>query len=139
MKKAHAPVKIILLFLLPPGYVGCIVTNVRVPLSGLPYSIFLFFGRWGAKLTTYGGSHAMVQSELQLPPYTTATATWDPSHICDLHHSPQQHWIPDPLREARDRIRFLMDTSRIHFCCPTMGTPPYSFIYEVSFIYFHTS
>ena len=25
-----------------------------------------------------------VQLELQLPVYTTATATWDPSHICDL-------------------------------------------------------
>ena len=25
--------------------------------------------------------------ELQLPAYTTATATPDPSHICDLHHS----------------------------------------------------
>ena len=24
---------------------------------------------------------------------TTATATWDPSHICDLHHSSQQHQI----------------------------------------------
>ena len=25
-----------------------------------------------------------VESELQLLAYTTATATWDPSHICDL-------------------------------------------------------
>ena len=31
-----------------------------------------------------------VQSELQLPAYTTATATWDLSHICDLHGSLQQ-------------------------------------------------
>ena len=28
-----------------------------------------------------------VKSELQLPAYTTATATQDPSHICNLHHS----------------------------------------------------
>ena len=28
-----------------------------------------------------------VESELQLPAYTTATATLDPSHICDLHHT----------------------------------------------------
>ena len=28
-----------------------------------------------------------VQSELRLPAYTTATATWDLSHICDLHRS----------------------------------------------------
>ena len=25
--------------------------------------------------------------ELELPAYTTATEIWDPSHICDLHHS----------------------------------------------------
>ena len=43
-----------------------------------------------------------VESELQLPAYTTDTAMQDPSHIFDLHHSSQQHWIPDPLREARD-------------------------------------
>ena len=29
-----------------------------------------------------------VKSELQLPAYTTAIATPDPSHVCDLHHSP---------------------------------------------------
>ena len=34
-----------------------------------------------------------VESELQLLAYTTATATPDPSHVCSLHHSSQQHWI----------------------------------------------
>ena len=29
------------------------------------------------------------ESELRLPAYTTATATPDPSRICDLHHSSQ--------------------------------------------------
>ena len=43
-----------------------------------------------------------VKSEAQLPAYATATATWDMSHICDLHYSLQQHQIPDPLSEARD-------------------------------------
>ena len=30
-----------------------------------------------------------VRWELELPAYitATATATWDPSHLCDLHHS----------------------------------------------------
>ena len=28
-----------------------------------------------------------VESELQLPAYTTVTATQDPSCVCDLHHS----------------------------------------------------
>ena len=37
-----------------------------------------------------------VESELQLPAYATATATQDPSHICDLYHSSRceslTHW-----------------------------------------------
>ena len=44
-----------------------------------------------------------VKSELQLPAYTTAIATRDPSCICDLHHSLQQCWILNSLSEDRDR------------------------------------
>ena len=33
-----------------------------------------------------------VELELQLPAYTTATATWDPSRTCD----PQLMAMPDP-------------------------------------------
>ena len=51
------------------------------------------------------------KSELQLPTYTTATATRDPSLDCDLHHSSQPHRILNPLTEARDQTHILMDTS----------------------------
>ena len=54
-----------------------------------------------------------VQSELQLPAYTTATATRDPSRICDLHHSSWQCRILNPLCEARDQTCVLMDASRV--------------------------
>ena len=59
-----------------------------------------------------------VKSELQLPVYTTDTATAmrDPSHICDLHHSSCQHQILNPLSEARDQTQMLLDTSWVHFC-----------------------
>jgi len=63
-----------------------------------------------------------VESELQLLAYTTATATPDLSNVCDLHHSSQQHQIPDPQSEAGDQTHILMDTSRIHFRRATMGT-----------------
>ena len=57
-----------------------------------------------------------VQSEeLQLPAYTTATATLDLSHICDLHRSSQQHQILNPLSEARNGICVLMDASRVRY------------------------
>ena len=52
-----------------------------------------------------------VQLELQLPAYTTATATPDPSHICHLHCSLQQRLILNPLSKARDQTCIFMDTS----------------------------
>ena len=55
-----------------------------------------------------------VESELQLPAYATATATKDPSRVCDLHHSSWRGWILNPLSKARDQpesswipVRFL--------------------------------
>ena len=52
-----------------------------------------------------------VRSELLLLAYTTATATRDPSRICDPHYSSWQCQILNPLSEARDRICVLMDAS----------------------------
>ena len=57
-----------------------------------------------------------VQLELQRPAYTTAMTTWDPSCICNLHHSSWKCRILNPLIEARDQTHVLMDTSR--FCNP---------------------
>ena len=42
-----------------------------------------------------------VKLELQLPAYTTATATLDLSRIFNLHSS-QQYWILNLLSRARD-------------------------------------
>ena len=49
--------------------------------------------------------------ELQLLAYATDTATPDPSHIFDLHHSSPQRQILNPLNEARDQTRILVDAS----------------------------
>ena len=54
-----------------------------------------------------------VESELQLPAYTTATATPDSSHVCDLHHSSQQRRILHSLNEPRDQTHILLDTNLI--------------------------
>ena len=56
-----------------------------------------------------------VELELQLIAYATATATPDLNHICDLNHSSQQHWILNPMLEARGRTRNLMVPSQICF------------------------
>ena len=67
-----------------------------------------------------------VELELQLWAYstTTATATRDPSHVCNVHHhSSWQRRILNALSKTRDRTHDLMVPSRIGFCCATMGTP----------------
>ena len=60
--------------------------------------------------------------------HATATATPDPSHVCDLHHSSRQRWILNPLSKARGRIWNLMLPSWICFRCATMGTPMEAFV-----------
>ena len=52
-----------------------------------------------------------VKSELQLPAYTTATATWDLSLVCNVHHCSRQLRILNPLIEARDQTHVFRDTS----------------------------
>ena len=51
-----------------------------------------------------------VQPELQPLAYTTATATWDPSWVCNLYHCARQHRILNPLSKARDQTHILTDT-----------------------------
>jgi len=54
-----------------------------------------------------------VKSELQLPAYATATSAQDGATSATLQLMTMQ--TPDPLREARDWTRILMDTSQVHF------------------------
>ena len=71
----------------------------------------------------HNSTHGLVELELLLLADTTATAMPGPSCICNPHHSSQQHWVLNPVSEARDQTRNLMVTSRIRFCCAMMGTP----------------
>ena len=49
--------------------------------------------------------------ERQLRAYTTATATQDPSCICNLLRSLWQPGIFNPLSKARDQTRILTETT----------------------------
>ena len=84
-------------------------------------SLFFFFFFWPnpqhMEIPRLG-----VESELQLPVYTTAVATSDLSSICNLHHSSWQCQILNPLIKARDQTHNLMVPSQIRFLCVT-GTP----------------
>ena len=88
--------------------------------SFLFFSCFLGMHLWHVEVPRLGA-----ESELQLPAYTTATATRNLSLIFYAHSS-WQHRITDPLSKARDRTRIPMDNRQIHFHSAKMGTSPTS-------------
>ena len=96
------------------GLIGAVATGLRQshshshtrcepPLRPTPQSL----QRGIQSSVTYTEAHA------------TATATPNPSRICDLPHSSWQCRILNPLSEARARTHNLMVPSRIRFHCAT--------------------
>ena len=75
------------------------------------FFFFFFFGILGPHLQHMEIPRLVVQSELQLLAYATVTAMPDPSHSGELHHSPQQHRILNPLSKVRDQTHIFMDAS----------------------------
>ena len=73
-----------------------------------PITLFLVVAILGPPPWHMEGPRLGVESELQLPAYTTTTAISDLSCIYDLHHSARQHRILNPLSKARDRTDNLM-------------------------------
>ena len=84
------------------------------------FCLFVFFR---ATPTALGWIRAVVAG------LNHGTATQDPSHVYDLHHSSWQHRILNPPSKARDRTRNLIVPSRIRFRCATVGTLPVCFLY----------
>ena len=82
-------------------------------LVGFFFFFFVFLAFLGPYLWHMKVPRLGVQSELQPPAYTRATATSDLSLVCDLHHSSRQRWILNPLRKARNGIHNLMVSSWI--------------------------
>ena len=78
----------------------CIFCNSVEQAYMYSFSHFFFFFKglhlWHMEVPRLG-----LESELQLPAYTTATVMPDPSCICNQHHISQQCCILNPLREAR--------------------------------------
>ena len=64
-----------------------------------------------------------VKPELQLPAYAIATATQDPNHTCDLHHSSRQCQILNPLSRVREQTCNLMVPNQMRYHCATTETP----------------
>jgi len=71
------------------------------------FFFFFFFAISWAAPVAYGGSQdrGLIGA---------VAASLCQSHVCNLHHSSQQHWIINPLSKGRDRTCNLMVPSRIH-------------------------
>ena len=79
-----------------------------------------------ATAAAYGSPWARSRFTAAAVTYAIATATLDPSHICDLHHSSEQHQILNPLSKVRDQTHILMDTSQV---CNTLSHNSNSYIH----------
>ena len=75
-----------------------------------------------------------VQSKLQLPAYTSATAMQNLSRVCDLPHSSQQCQVLNPPSEDWDQSHNIMVPRRIRFCCAVIGTPKFIIIILKTFL-----
>ena len=87
-----------------------------------PMIFFFFFFLLGLHLWHMEVPCLKVKSELQLLAYASATATRDPSCICNLRHSSWQHQNLNPLSKARDQTCVLMDDRFVNRGATT-GTP----------------
>ena len=65
--------------------------------AGVAYGSSQARGRLGATAASLCHSHSNVRY----------------SRICDLRHNSWQHWILNPLSEARDQPSILMDTGQV--------------------------
>ena len=102
------------LYSLPPSTLH--LPGKHKVLLGISFCLFVFcFVLLGPHSRHMEVPRLGVKSELQLLAYTTAMAMWDPSLICDPHHSSRQCQIPDPLSEVRDQNHILMHTRQISF------------------------
>ena len=96
------------------------------------YIFFSFFCFLGPHLWHMEVPRIEVESELQLLAYAIDTAMGDPSHVCDLHKSSQQHRILNLLSKARSRNHNFMVPNQICLFWAMMGTPFVDFLFAVS-------
>ena len=76
------------------------IITIFIVLCNEYFFLYFFFLRTHPKYMEFPSLG--LESELQLPAYTTATATRDLNHICNLHDSSRQCQIFNPLSVARN-------------------------------------
>ena len=94
---------------------------------------FLFLAFFSATFTAYGSSQARGRIRAVAAGHSHSNARCE-ARICDLHHSSQQCWILNPLRETRDWTCILMSTTRIRLHWAMMGTPRTEFSFPLCWV-----
>ena len=97
--------------------------------------IFLSFVLFRAAPSAHGGSQARGPIKVTAAGLHHSNSNAQYEWVWDLHHSSQQHQIINPLSEARDLTRNLMDASRIRLPCAMTGAP--LFLYLFCFLELH--
>ena len=64
-------------------------------------NLFFFLAFFRAAPMAYGSSQAKGQIGGVAAGLHYSPITQDQSHVCNLHHNSKQHWILNPLSEAR--------------------------------------
>ena len=80
------------------------------------FFFFFFFCFLGQHLQHMEVPRLGVKLELQLPAFTTTTATQDLSRVHYRHHNLWQHQILNPLSKASDQTQVLMCTNWVGYC-----------------------
>ena len=102
----------------------CVTTFVSpIYSTSLFFALFYFILLFRAVSVTYGSFQARGHIGAAGASYTIATATQDPSRVCNLHHSLCQCLILNPLREAEVRTHILMNSSWVGYRWATTWTP----------------
>ena len=78
------------------------------------FSFLFFFFLFRAAPAAYGGFQARSLFGAAAAGLHHSHSSGDLSHACDLHHSSQQCWTLNSLREARSQTHIFMDTSCAH-------------------------
>ena len=90
--------------------------------------LFIYLFIYGPHIWHMEVPRLRVESELQLPAYTTATASPDSSCLFDLPHSSWQRRILNPLSRARDQTWILMVVAGLITTDPQLELWPKFFV-----------
>ena len=106
------------------GFFLCLNAWLSLCTGYIIWKFFFFFFFLGPHPQHMEVPRQGIKSDLQLPAYTIATVTQDPSHVCNLRHTAHgntgslTHWVRPGIKPASSRMLVRLVNYRA-----TTGTP----------------